>query len=313
MSRGSCVFVPPGTPGADAAFPPAARVWTVDKVWMGRYVSTPDGNSKNLTAGEIDAIAEADGGIAYFVEQAEGTPINSTVEDDKALARQAVKLAKRFGLPIECPFWYAVDTNPTGHMPAIIESFQVYRDLSEGWPVGAYIGSHGGEELLDLGLIDYFHIPSAASWSETSEPINGTTVVFGYRDGSGRVHNMYISPRASLRQHPSIPYAGTRIDPNDTLLATPMWFPGREPLDPQEDDMTPEEHQMLVDAAANSASAAGNAQACAYVLGTGKNEGLVDPIADEVEKRLGDGVPVTLDYDLLADKVADKLAERLRS
>lgn len=238
MTRGSAVLVPPGSRGADAAFPPAAAVWTGDGiVWMGRYVSTPDGNPKNLTEGEIDAVAAADGGLAYFVEQAEGTPTNSTLEDDRTLARQAAKLAKRWGLPKQCPFWYAVDTSPFGHMPQLIDSFGVYRDESDGWPVGAYIGSQGGEQLMDLGLIDYFHIPSAASWSETSAPQNGTTVVFGYRDNGGRVHNMYISPLASVRQHASIPYFGTRIDPNDTLLATPMWFPGREPVDPPEDDM----------------------------------------------------------------------------
>jgi hypothetical protein len=251
MTRGIAVIVPAGTKGADAAYPPDPSTW--DFEWCGRYVSTPDSNSKNLTEAEITRVAVADKGLAYFVEQAEGTPVNSTLDDDKALAKQAVKLANRFGLPKLCPFWYAVDTSPFGHFDVIAESFRVYRDLSDGWPVAAYVGSQCGEYLVDLGLIDYFHIPSAASWSETSDPQNGTTVVFGYRDKGGRVHNMYISPLASLRQYPSEPFAGSRIDRNDTLLPTPMWFPGRDEAppvppheDPQEEPVTDTEIAKII-------------------------------------------------------------------
>ncbi len=225
MTRGAAVLVQPGTPGADAAYPPAPSVWVPRFKWMGRYVSIPDNNPKNLTVGEIDAIAAVDGGIAYFVEQSESTVLGGDA-GNRALARQAVKLANRFGLPAGCPFWYAVDVNPVGRFDVIARSFEVYNEETpDQWPVAGYVGSACGDFLLDRGLISYMHLPGATSWWG------------GYR-----------SSNAHLRQYPSEPFGGTRIDRNDTLRPTPMWYPGRDHLDPEEEvDMLPDERQWLND------------------------------------------------------------------
>lgn len=221
---GSTVMLAPDMNGADAAFPPAPSTWIQRFPWMGRYVSSPDSNPKNLKQAEVDAIAAVDGGIAYFVEQSESTVLGGDA-GNRALARQAVKLADRFGLPAGCPFWYAVDVAPNGRYDVIARSFEVYNEETpDHWPVAGYVGSRCGDFLLERGLIQYMHLPGATSWWE------------GYR-----------SPNAHLRQYPSEPYAGTRIDRNDVLLPTPMWFPGREAAEPKENDMTPDECRAIVD------------------------------------------------------------------
>jgi hypothetical protein len=218
---------------ADAAFPNSsfpAQLVADGFTGFATYLSSPTSNGKNWSPTRIAWFRDSGLGLIMFCEQNETIVLGGYSAANVQLARQCEAMADAFGYPKDCPMWYAVDISPFGHENEIVEAFRAYKDNSSR-PLGAYAGSQMIDRLMAEGLIEYGHIPSAASWSETSAPQNGTTVVFGYRDNSGRVHNMYITPNAHMRQHPSEPYSGSRIDANDVLKAFPAWFPA-EPDNP---------------------------------------------------------------------------------
>lgn len=241
MSRGSLVHVPVGTWLADAASPPGG--WWEDFPGMGRYYSIPTSNWKNLTDAEIAARAQADdAGFMLFVEQSETTPTTGSRAANIALADQGTAMALDHGAPPGTPLMFAVDTEARPYMDNVRANFVLYRQrVPNEFPLWAYAGSHVIDQLIEDGTIDGGHIPAALSWSSTSQPVDNDTV---FRHPQG--FNYYITPAASMLQYPSEPYRGGRIDRNRAIGSrpVPVWYPGRS-LDPQEDDMTPEQDQRL--------------------------------------------------------------------
>jgi hypothetical protein len=226
----------PGAKVADAAFPnanfPAQLAAEGYEAFCG-YLSSPTSNGKNWTAQRLAWFV--DFGCGMFCEQYETIVLTGYSAANLALGRQCQAMADSFGVPDDAPMWFAVDTSPFGHFSEIAASFQAYKDTNRR-PLGAYAGSQCIDFLMDEGLIEYGHVPSAVSWSGTSAPADGVTV-FTYNGGKNRY---YLTPNAHMRQHNSIEFAGSRIDPNDVLRPTPFWFQGEvvPPIEPEEDDMT---------------------------------------------------------------------------
>lgn len=216
---------------ADAAFPPAPGA-LVDAGYqaLASYLSTPTTQSKNWSPRELVAAKRAGLGIIMFVEQAESTILTGYSPQNIALGRQGQTMADNFGVPDDNPLWMAVDINAAGQFDKVFGAFTAYRETISR-PLGVYGGSQIIEALLDAGLADYGHIAAALSWSITGAPVNGETVFF-FQTGPGRGFNYYLTPRASMRQYPSEPFAGSRIDPNDVNLAIPVWRPGATPDQP---------------------------------------------------------------------------------
>lgn len=222
----------PGAKVADAAFPnanfPAALEAEGYEAFCG-YLSSPTSNGKNWNAQRLGWFWNM--GCGMFCEQYETIVLEGYSANNLKLGRQCEAMADSFGVPDNVPMWFAVDTSPFGHFSEIAASFQAYNDTNRR-PIYAYCGSQCGEFLMDEGLIEGFHVPSAVSWSATSEPYNGTTV-FTYNNGKNR---WYLSPLANMRQFNSIDFAGSRIDPNVVLRPTPFWFPSEhDPIEPEED------------------------------------------------------------------------------
>lgn len=305
MARGSTVLVPPGSKVIiDAAYPPPTSSWGI--AGCGRYSSTNPNNPKNLKDSEVDDAERHDKGLLFFVEQAEQTPVNSTLEDDKALARAAVAQATRQGLPHDSPMWYAVDTSPFGFFDTIANSFEVYRDISGGWPTACYGGSQLIEYLMERGLITYGHIPAALSWSVTSAPENGTTV-FKIPGSSLR---WYRTPAAHMRQYPSTTYQGAGVDFNDALQDVPAWFPGRT-APPEEEFLSTTQFDILMkrlaevqQAVADNATAVADRAEAAVAAALAKTQGnvdytrdtLVNHITAHVVQSMGPGGPATGEF-----------------
>lgn len=219
----------PGAKVADAAFPnanfPAQMAAEGIEAFCG-YLSSPTDNGKNWDAERLEWFKTA--GCGLFCEQYETIVLEGYSANNLKLGRQCQVMADALGAPDDAPLWFAVDTSPFGHFDAIAASFQAYKDTNRR-PIYAYCGSQCGEFLMDEGLIEGFHVPSAVSWSATSDSLNGTTV-FAYNNGRNR---WYLSPLANMLQHNSVDFAGSRIDPNEVLRPTPFWFPGETPPHPQ--------------------------------------------------------------------------------
>jgi hypothetical protein len=215
---------------ADAAYPPDG--WWLDFPGMGRYVSTPTSNPKNLRQAEVDRAAEMDHGLMWFVEQSEVTPINNTTDDDRRLADQSAQMAVNLNKPPEAPHMFAVDTDGRPYMDQVRAAFVTYRQrIPSNEPIGAYAGSDVIDQLIADGTITYGHIPAALSWSSTSRPVDNVEV-FQTRSGL----RWDKTPNAQMLQYPSEAYRGGRIDRSDvTGEGMPVWFPGRtnpRPPDP---------------------------------------------------------------------------------
>ncbi len=212
-----------GAQVADAAFPnssfPDALVASGYEGFCG-YLSSPTGNPKNWSKLRLSWFKGSGLGLGLFCEQFETIVFQGYSPANLALGRQCEAMADAFGAPDDAPLWYAVDTSPFGHFTEIAASFEAYNDTTRR-PVYAYCGSQCGEFLMDEGLVQGFHVPSAYSWSATQEPYNGTTVFFY----NGTRNRWYLSPLANMLQHPSIDFFGSRIDANDVLRETPFWFP----------------------------------------------------------------------------------------
>lgn len=241
MSRGSLVDVPVGTWLCDAAFPPAG--WWEDFPGCGRYYSIPTSNPKNLTNAEIEQAIANDAGFMLFVEQSETTPTTGSRDANIRLADQGTAMALDHGAPPGTPLMFAVDTEARPYMDNVRANFVLYRErVPAEFPLWAYIGSDGIDQLIEDGTIDGGHIPAALSWSSTSRPVDNVEV---FRHPQG--FNYYLTPAASMLQYPSQSYRGGRIDRNRAIgrRPVPVWYPGRS-LEPQEDeDMLPEQAQQL--------------------------------------------------------------------
>lgn len=216
---------------ADAAFPsaqmPVQLVSDGFEVLCG-YLSSPTNNGKNWTSQRIEACTQAGLGVGMFCEQFETIVLQGYSQANQAFGDQCERMANSFGYPDDCYMWYAVDTSPFGYEQQIVDSFRAYADTNHR-PLGCYGGSQIIERLLSEGLIVAGHIPSAVAWSGTSRPYNGVDVFKYFVNGVE--HHWYKTPLASMFQHNSEAYAGSRIDANDVLLPTPFWFPG-EPDNP---------------------------------------------------------------------------------
>src|SRR5678815_5179846 len=122
-------------------------------------------------------IRDRDHGLLWFAEQAETTPINSTLDDDIRLAEQSAQMAEDYGLPPGGPHMFAVDTIGRAYMDQIRAAFVTYRQrVPDKWPLWAYADSFTIDQLISDGLIESGHIPAALSWSSTNQPVDNITV-----------------------------------------------------------------------------------------------------------------------------------------
>lgn len=217
-----------GAKVADAAFPNAsfpAQLEADGYEGFCCYLSSPTTNGKNWNAQRLEWFKHF--GCGMFCEQYETIVFTGYSAANLTLGRQCEAMANSFGVPLEAPMWFAVDTSPFGHFNEIAASFQAYQDTNRR-PLAVYGGSQLIDFLIDEGLVKYGHVPAALSWSATNASLDGVTV-FSYNGGRSR---WYLTPHANMLQHPSIAYAGSRIDPNDVLRDTPFWVPAAEDKDP---------------------------------------------------------------------------------
>lgn len=172
-----------------------------------RYLSQDP--SKDLTAGEAQALHAAGLSVGVIWEQAAQAALNGAAQGT-ADAAQANSQADTVGYPAGCPIFFAVDFDvQPGQMPAVVAYFQSAKANSER-PIGAY-----GSGALVAGVqgeCDYLF--QAEAWS-------------------GSV----VEPAADLYQRvtptlPAITGAAGAYDEDVLLKPVPLWTPSGAPPTP---------------------------------------------------------------------------------
>lgn len=227
-------------------------------------------------------------------------------------------VAKNVGYPTTAAIYFSVDFGPTAaQLPKILDYFRGVNTMSKH-PVGIYSGTLAGHPVLDAGLAKFFWQANAASWS-------GTTY-------SKMKANP--SPRAHVRQHihadtpmPIPPYHNDQFDPNTVLKADyGQWGSN---VTPEPEKGMPDMFMLRnkVDGGIFVVGPYGKRhindmdEVNIYTLGMAW-AGATGATPIDVEPKFLDTIPdyvvptggsTPINLDVLARKVADELAARLKS
>lgn len=225
---------------ADAASPPRASA-LAEAGYKGicRYGSTPRNNFKNLRLDEMPGYMFFKLCLIANGEQSETTWQSGYSDANIRLAKATYDIFKEVGYPDWAPIPFSLDTDVRPGDQRAWGAFKAYKDTVPN-PLWCYGGSQIIEWLAAEGLVVGGWVASALWWSRTPDPVDNVNV-FQYKAGLTRF-NYYITPLANFRQYNSINFDGTRIDPNDALRDTAVWYPGDDKVDPphpvhQEEDM----------------------------------------------------------------------------
>lgn len=224
MTLGSIHTLPVGMRGVDYSF---ARPPMADLVAYGGFVSRYLSLDNRLTHGkilfpaEVEQLAEADLGVMLNFELA-ATSAFAGYQAGRAHADTAGAQAENLGVPHGSAIVFSVDTNiDRTRWPVLDAYFHGCNDsLAGAYAVGDYVESDYIDHLDAEGLATLHWWPAASSWSDNR-----------------------ITPLAHVQQLVGTPVAG--CDGNVLRRETPFWFPGREPLEPQEDDMSDAQYDAL--------------------------------------------------------------------
>lgn len=227
-----------------------------------RYLSW-DQTGKNLTAAERTELH--DSGL-WILLNWEGSGSWTEFSGGAAAGRRAGARAKQLcnGLnaPMDVPVFVSADYGALTAHWSVIEQFLIGFGEASGRVVGFYGQGNLIDWLLDRGHVRWAWQTNAIGWGG-------------------------VSSRAVLRQHIRTTICGASVDPN-SLQGNPAdwsWMP-TQPTSP-EDDMTPEEKELLRQTAASAKDSAEQAHSAHMYAAIATGWAAAGAITDIYHNRLG--------------------------
>ena len=198
--------IQPGGIAIDYSFarPDPQRLHAAGVQLVCRYIS-PGNNTKNLTAGERDALLAAGLGVLLVWEH----DANSAAQG-RGLGQlhgvQAAQQAAALGYPVEVPIIVAVDFGVAASQVSAVADY--FRGFAQGCgrPLAVYGGTVPGDAVCGLGLAQWVWRANASSWSPP-----GVSVA-----------HVALEQFLGIK-HPSLAWAVGQIDDGQVVQPVTVW------------------------------------------------------------------------------------------